>query len=449
MILGIPEDFDLEVDYDSTSPSLAEETAIEKNIFRIDTEDFETLSKTYQNDLQYLNQRFQTLILLRDAEITDMINKENERIRKKLEQQKREREELERRKKQEEELKRKQEEEKQRKLEQEKKLREAQEKKAREEEAKRKEIEAQKEKEAKLKKEEEEKKLRKQKQLEDRENNVEAAFLAYKQQIKEFKENIVEVVNKDKELKKNVGVVRRKINPKFGQLSNSMRQLNQITTDIIQLMNTAQGHQLVQKFLFNFIAKAIISQAETEIVVQPNAAVPLARLASNLVQAFPDLNTFLMARFVKKCPLVIGYTCSIDTEEGRLRMGWKRNKSSSKWEEPDKYDERVAGICSLFSVLTRLNNKLYPISMSWTFLARIANTPDNLITNVHFFCIANWWEACGKYFVNTYRSQAVKLLQLLVFELSANKKLPAATRLRILADEGIHPNMKGLNEMTA
>lgn len=449
MIIGIPKGFDWE--YEPESLSLSNEGVVPQNVVRIDYNDYECLNKCYENDLQYLNQTFQRAMDIHTEEVQDIINKEKERIRRIEEQKRREREELERkrREQEQEELRRKQEEERRRKEEQERRLQEEREKKEREEAAKQKKIQEQKEKEEKLQKEaEEQKKLESQAQEADKLKDAGLQFLAYKQQIKEFKESIVNVVNDDKQLKKSVGVLRRKINPKFGQLSTSFRQLVAVTQEIIQLLNSARGSEIVFKFLLNFVAKAIVSQAETEIVVQPNAAVPLATMTSFLLEQFPELNSYLMARLVKKCPLVIGYTCSIDTEEGRLRMGWKRSKSTGKWEESDKYDERVAGICSLFSALTKLNKPPYPISMSWTFLARIANTPGDLITNVHFFCIANWWEACGKTFIGTYKNQAIKLLKLLAYELTNGKNYPAATRLKILAEEGIHPNIKSLKEMT-
>lgn len=459
MILGLPEHFNVEVDSDS---SCEYDAPFSPRVIEIDSIEYDELNKSFHKDIDYLTSKVQNIIINQTNEVQQIIHKEKERIRLQEEKERREREEEERKKKEAEELKRKQLEEQRKKEEQEKKIKEAKEKEQKEQEAKDKAIKDKALAEEKLKQQQEQEKkdqeekaekdrLEQQKKLDELEANkskiLEAQFLEYKEQIQHFKTDIVEKVNSDKAFKKAVGPIRRSINPKFGQLSNSKRQLNDITNAIVQSINEVKPNDLAFNFILNFIAKAIVSQAEAEVVVQPHAAVSLGMLAANILNVFPELHKYLMARLVKKCPLIIGYTCSIDTEEGRMRMGWKRNKSTQKWEEPDKYDERLAGICSLFAVLTRLGSQQFPISMSWTFLAKMGNLEPDLISNVHFFCIANWWEACGRYFIQTYKFQAVKLMKVLAFDLTNDKKFPAATRLKILGEEGIHENINTLKDM--
>lgn len=459
MILGLPRDFDVEVNSDSSYES---DKPSSPPVIEINSIEYDELTKSFHTDIDYLTKKIHNIIINQTNEVQELISKEKERLRIQQENERREREEQERKRKQAEELKRKQEEEKRKKEEQERKIKEQQEQERREKEAKdkaakeklleeeRAKKQAEQEKKEKAEKAEKDR-LEQEKKVQELEANkskvLEEQFLQYKEQIKHFKNDIVEKVNSDKAFKKAVGPIRRSINPKFGQLSNSKRQLNEITTAIIQSVNEVKSNDLAFNFILNFIAKAIVSQAEAEVVVQPHAAVSLGMLAANLLSVFPELHKYLMARLVKKCPLIIGYTCAIDTEEGRSRMGWKRNKSTQKWEEPDKYDERLAGICSLFAVLTRLGTQQFPISMSWTFLAKMGNLDQSLISNVHFFCIANWWEACGRFFIQTYKYQAVKLLKVLAFDMTSDKKLPAATRLKILGEEGIHENINTLKDM--
>lgn len=449
MIFGIPETFDVEDDHHEVS--LINSSPEIPSLMKL--EDFSDLNDEFTSQLNYLTEKFNTTLEVQNNNVSQIVKEERERIRKQQELEQKQKEE-ERKKKEEAEkqrkLKEEQEKQKQIKEEQERqqKLKEQQEKEKKEQLKKKQEEEERNKLKAEAEKKAEEKRKSSQKFVTST-KSIEDDFFKYKKDIETIKTLIMTPVTENKELKKQIGVVRRKINPKFGQLSNSMNQLQKITNELIELVDSLKNYELPYKFILNFISKAVLSQAETEVVVQNNAAVPLARLTSHLLDRYPELNYYIMARFVKKCPLLIGYNCSIDSEEGRQRMGWKRNESSGKWEEPDKYDERLSGICSVWSVLTTLNNQYYPISMSWTYLARTANQPLHLLQNVHFFCLANWWEAAGKVFLMTYKGQAFKLLSLIAMDLpnKVDKKYPAATRLKILGEEGISMNMKSLREM--
>ncbi|CCH42481.1 Nucleoporin [Wickerhamomyces ciferrii] len=350
--------------------------------------------------------------------------------RKRLEEERKRREEEERRRA-EEERKRKEEEERQRKAEEERQRIEA-EKKAKEEAERlareRKEKEEREAKEAKKKAEDEAKRQKEQEEQDAKKGKgitnykeVEKQFFHYKKLIETIKSDIVLKVKNDLGTKNAVLKHKRKINPKFGQLTNSMTQLSRISNEVITLINETKSNELAYKWILNFVAKAIVAQAETEVRVQPTSSLPLAKLTLNLLVEFPELKELLMARFVKKCPLVIGYTCNVDTEEGRLRMGWKRH-DGSKWEDEISYDERLGGIMTLYAVLTKIpldskyfNNLEHPfdISNSWILLARIINLPSHLLLNVHFIVISSWWEACANELIQIYGKQGEKLLNLI------------------------------------
>ena len=201
-------------------------------------------------------------------------------------------------------------------------------------------------------------------------------------------------------------------------------------------------------------------QAETEVRVKPESALPLGKLILSLLITYPELKDLLMARFVKKCPYVIGFTCKIDTEKGRINMGWKRN-SEDKWEDESSYSERMGGMMTLFSVLTRLplpqefitsHSHPLPITKSWQMLARICNTSLDLLTNTHFIVIGNWWDASAAEFLQAYANQGAKLLQLLGDDLTnvvAEHKYSGAARLRILMEEWQMGQLKSFPEMEA
>lgn len=374
----------------------------------------------------------------------EKLKREKEKVKEMIaaEMERRRREEEERKIRLEEERKRKEEEEKRRKKEEE-------EKRKREEAARKAEEEARKKREEIMKKkiEEAKKEAAKKKTVTDF-TSVEKEFVKYKQDIKDIKNDIVLRVKKDTELKKQINMQRRKINPKFGQLTNSVQQLRQVTQALEQLIQQTKTNELAFKWILNFVAKAIIHQAEIEVAIHGKAALPLGSLALQLLLVFPELHYYLMARFVKKCPLVIGYTCAIDTEEGRKRMGWR--KDGEKWESEERYNERLGGICTLYSVMSRLSidesfsgysancRHPLPISKSWIMTSRLLNTPLKLVTNVHFAVAGSWWDACASQLLQAYGMQAKKLLQLLWNNWTSavsDRRYPAAARLRLQGED--------------
>ncbi|KAL6452751.1 GLE1 mRNA export factor GLE1 [Candida maltosa Xu316] len=395
-----------------------------------------------------LTKSFDAKLKLQHRQVEELVRQEKERIR--LEEERKRKEEEERKCREEEERKRKEEEERKRQeLERQRKEKEERERKE-EEERKRKQKEEEDRKKQELlekQKEEEREQLEKKALAEQATTDfkrIEKEFVKYKQDIQDIKNTVVLKLNEDKELKKQVNQYKRKINPKFGQLSNSLTQLHKISNEVIEMVNVTKSNELVYKWILNFIAKAIIDQAETEVIVRPNSALPLGQLACVLLNTFPEFEYYLNARFIKKSPYIIGYTCAIDSEEGRLRMGWKRT-SDNKWEDDVKYDERIGGIVTVWAVMTTITDyqpqkPMYCAEASWKFLARMGNLNQSLLANAHFAVLGNWWEAAGTQFLNIYGTQARKLMCVIVTQLTdvvANKKYPSAARLRIFGDEWI------------
>ncbi|QLG73995.1 hypothetical protein HG535_0F05070 [Zygotorulaspora mrakii] len=276
---------------------------------------------------------------------------------------------------------------------------------------------------------------------------IEQLFCKYKEKIATIKRDIVEPIKKaDPTLRALLSRHKRKVNPKFGQLTNSNQQLEKIQFDICSLVDETRSNDLAYRWILNFIAKAMVHQAETEARVKPESGLPLGKLALNLLVKYPELEDLLLARFVKKCPFVIGFTANINTELGRQKMGWKRN-SDDKWEEETSYDERMGGIMTFYALITTLplpaqviNSREHPlpISKSWHILARICNTSVDLLTNTHFVVLGAWWDAAASVFLQAYGNQGRKLLQLVSTDLTlsvADRKYVGAARLRILFEE--------------
>ncbi|KAK9370650.1 GLE1-like protein-domain-containing protein [Lipomyces kononenkoae] len=259
-----------------------------------------------------------------------------------------------------------------------------------------------------------------------------------------IKSDILEPVAGDKGSKTYCSTNKRKIKPKLGQLTNSRQQIRKILGELNGIIDEAKDNSdLCYKWLLNFLSKSIVSQAETETIVSPMSAFPLGTLAVFMMSKHDMLRDLLIARIVKKCPYVIGYSCSIDTEEGRIRMGYKRIEG--KWEDDAMYCERMGGIASVWGVMTQigfpLNSNIvhpYPIYHSWTFISRMLNLAPESLTNAHFTVMASWWELTARRFLVAYGLAGRKLLTTVWdtwTRAASDKRYPAAARLRILGEQ--------------
>lgn len=352
--------------------------------------------------------------------------------------------ELERSRKEEE--RRKREEEERRKAEEERKRREHEARAAAEAEAKRKAAEEQERKrlaeEERLRKEEEEREKGMKKVFTDW-NAVNRDAMRWKQKVKDIKRDILAPVAADKELKSYCFRAKRRVKPLVGQLTNSMKQLMSSRNDLDAVLNDARQYNvLAYHWLLNFFCKSIVSQAETETVVSPQSAVSIGMLAVLITTSHPDTFEFMMARLVKKCPQIIGYTSPIDTEEGRIRMGYRRG-DDGKWEDDSQYAERIAGMTSVWAIMTssRLSGdrvQHYPISQAWTFLARQVNRPVDQTRDADYAAVAAWWDMSAEKLLTAYGRQGSKLLDLVWDDwtaAAADKRYPSAVRLRLLGED--------------
>ncbi|CAK9438113.1 uncharacterized protein LODBEIA_P24240 [Lodderomyces beijingensis] len=430
-----------------------EQKANEARLRRSHTEEsVKTTNELSKVNIWKLSEQLQSRLTLQASRVKSVIETEKTRLRLEAEARQRSLDEEKARIKRLEEEKQRVEEEKERqRLEAEKRRRDEQEqerirkeaeKLKQEQEQKRKAAEAAelKEKQEQAKKKQEAAQAQKA-ALSTNFNSIEKQFLKYKQDIEDIKQNVKNAIDQNKDLKKSVNAYKRKINPKFGQLSNSASHTNFIIREVVELVEPVQRENgLPYKWILNFMAKAIVDQAESEVSIRPDAATPLATLAFTLLLKFPEFEYFLAARFVKKCPYIIGFTDPMTTVEGRARMNWKRI-GENEWENEVKYDERVAGICTVWAVMTRLSDEgigIFSDNSSWQFVARTLNTPLSLIKNTHFELLANWWEATAASFLETFGKQAVKVMQLMVVrfvDAVADRKYPSAARLRILGED--------------
>lgn len=234
---------------------------------------------------------------------------------------------------------------------------------------------------------------------------VQQEFQGNQTRINEIKKTIKEPVLQNTDLKKLLNKHKRLLNPKFGQLTNSRRQLMEISSKMIELVNQTKADSLAYSWILNFIAKSLVHQAELECRVKPEMAIPLAELTHVLTSQFPELiPQFLIPRLIKKCPLILGFM-SNDKKE----MGFKVKQGE---ESKAVYVERMDGILAYYGTLCKLSNKNHVFIHSiWKMITRWANMELNMMDgDLVLGSLVTVLECCGNELFIKFGRQVEKLI---------------------------------------
>ncbi|KAI5867188.1 GLE1-domain-containing protein [Durotheca rogersii] len=198
-------------------------------------------------------------------------------------------------------------------------------------------------------------------------------------------------------------------------------------------------------YLLNHFAKAVINQFISECGAQPKTADPIgvvtAMVFSNKAYLWrgKSLIDILMAKFRVVCPVLFGYRGSEKTEQGRLRLGWKR--TASGWAPEQQHADRMKGLGVGYAAITLRdfskspNTNPWPPSKYWACLARIVNTPPAEISNTQCIVLRAMIEIYEERFIHFYGSAAIAALRkaLVEFPSKAEIKTPGVSGLQVLA----------------
>jgi nucleoporin GLE1 len=348
--------------------------------------------------------------------------------------------------------------EKKKKEEQEQKKKEEQEKKLKYEKAKNEQEKLEKEKALKLKQEneikikEQEEKIKKEAQKNKAPVNdsltsiksssaVEEAQL-YLNEIKKIKNEIRPAVKENKEWKNQTLKLKLRINTRVIQISSTKESVNEISTDLNNILN--QGKQIsteVYYWLMDFLAKAIMKQAENEIGINKVMAFPVAHVINNIVNNHEPFFKIFIGRLYKKCiylvPRYINKTKDKTDIEYLKEIGYK--KSGKGMENESRYYNRIEGMVSLFSAIiqtpsTNENSKLNMAS-GWTWLARLLNMPPRKIT---LFVLITFLEIAGYEMLNVYGKQMNKILNFILntyIPMAPKESVSFVTRLKLFIEK--------------
>lgn len=198
-------------------------------------------------------------------------------------------------------------------------------------------------------------------------------------------------------------------------------------------------------YLLNIFAKTIINQFINECGAQPKAADPLgvitAQIFSNKAYQWrgKSLIDILMAKYRVACPVLFGYRGSESTEQGRIRLGWKRDGSA--WTPEQQHMDKMKGLAVGYAAISLRdfskspNTNPWPPSKYWTSLARIVNTPPAEISDTQCVVLRGMIEIYEERFIHFYGSAAIAALRtaLIDFPNKAQIKTPGISGLPVLA----------------
>lgn len=210
------------------------------------------------------------------------------------------------------------------------------------------------------------------------------------------------------------------------------------------LHNEAQLPSLLL-YLLNVFAKAAINQFINEGGAKPETADPVGIVVADVFSnpAFQwrgkPLIDILLAKYRLCCPVLFGYRGSEKTEQGRQRLGWK--KEGGAWIGVQQHMDRMTGLGAGFAAISLRNfgkskkKNPYPPSNYWTAMAKIVNTPGAEISNTQCVVLKAMIQHFEPKFLQAYGTAAVAALRvaLIEFPTKAPEKSAAINSLQVLA----------------
>ncbi|KAI1370898.1 GLE1-domain-containing protein [Hypoxylon crocopeplum] len=207
------------------------------------------------------------------------------------------------------------------------------------------------------------------------------------------------------------------------------------------------GPQLPSLFLYllNHFSKAVINQFMNECGAQPKTADPIGVVVAMVFSRDlylwrgKSLIDILIAKFRIVCPVLFGYHGSEKTEQGRLRLGWKRVNGT--WAPERQHIEWMKGLgagyaaISLRNFANSKNANPWPPTNYWTAMAKIVNTSPAEISNTQCIVLRAMIETSEEKFIQFYGNAAIAALRkaLVEFPGKVAEKTPGVSALNVLA----------------
>jgi nucleoporin GLE1 len=302
-------------------------------------------------------------------------------------------------------------------------------------------------------------------------------YLQLHQRMKEFRKTFWEEHKKPSSpLKGPVGDARRALRTRLGQINverkDSAAAIKRLRTECFDTALTTPGpmidirpyivsHQIPQLanendaaypafllYVWICFEKFLIKQFEKEAANTDGRIIQeIGLIAASL---FGDqkymwnglpLTDIVLAKLHKACPPLFGIRGTMDTKEGRLRLGWGESST------PESYSQRMRGIGAGYASMSLRSfaSKTPAIATSeyWRAIVSICNTPPDQLWPGHFAILSGLIRDYYKKFIQFYGVPARAVLRRAIVDLPA--RAPARCKDAASTIAVLHENWKREN----
>jgi nucleoporin GLE1 len=219
------------------------------------------------------------------------------------------------------------------------------------------------------------------------------------------------------------------------------------TEEVVGAINNGSMLPTLFIYFLNIFAKSIVSQFINEAGVSPKAATPIGTIAVT-VFAKPDflwrgqtLIDILMCKMRVSCPVLFGMRGSEKTEEGRARVGWKRE--NGHWIDEQVHASRMTGLAAGYAAMSlrdfsrsKVMKNPWPATNYWRSFASIVDTPPDQACSTQYTVLKAMIENHEDRFLRFYGDAAKVALYIgcVVFPARAVEKSVAVSALSVTAD---------------
>ncbi|XP_017066240.1 nucleoporin Gle1 [Drosophila eugracilis] len=190
----------------------------------------------------------------------------------------------------------------------------------------------------------------------------------------------------------------------------------------VKVMNgasiTINDHPLARDYCMLLMAKKFVSQTETAISSNPQAAFPFASVIVTFWKLLPDFGKVFLAYMYKESPFLVPYVIPQQpgqTPEQYLKTIGYRLSEKNELEKPDMYLKRQTGIARLYAavIITQGrkaagNDQCFELEEGWVWLTHMVNVKP--LPDISATMIMEILQTLGFELWRTYGKQFVKLL---------------------------------------
>ncbi|SPP74302.1 blast:Nucleoporin GLE1 [Drosophila guanche] len=204
--------------------------------------------------------------------------------------------------------------------------------------------------------------------------------------------------------------------------SNFEKLYNFFAGQPVRVMNdatiTINDHPLARDYCMLLMAKKFVSQSETAISGNPQAAFPFASVIVTFWKLLPDFGKVFLAYLYKESPYLVPYVIPQQpgqTAEQYLKSMGYRLSDKNELEKPDMFLKRQTGIARLFAAVIITPGRkadgpahCFGLEEGWRWLAHVVHVKP--LPDISATLIMEILQTLGFELWRTYGKQFLKLL---------------------------------------